>query len=62
MKLLHLTRRVNELMMITKLLTVFEAFDNETEAVGSFQPDPENVESKPSVLTTGKLNPTLVNL
>jgi anti-sigma B factor antagonist len=36
MKLLNLTKRVTELMVITKLLTVFEIFDNETEAVGSF--------------------------
>jgi len=36
MKLLNLTKRVTELMVITKLLTVFEIFDNETEAVESF--------------------------
>lgn len=36
MKLLHLTDRVNELMMITKLLTVFDVFDNEDEAIASF--------------------------
>ena len=35
MKLLNLTRRVHDLLQITKLLTVFEAFDNETEAVKS---------------------------
>lgn len=40
MKLLHLTRRVKELMMITKLLTVFESFDNEPEAVQSFEKMP----------------------
>ena len=33
---LQLTRRVNELMMITKLLTVFEVYDDEAEAVESF--------------------------
>lgn len=36
MKLLNLTERVAELMMITKLLTVFEVFDNEAEAIESF--------------------------
>jgi anti-sigma B factor antagonist len=36
MKLLNLTQRVTELMMITKLLTVFEVFENEAEAVASF--------------------------
>ncbi len=38
MKLLHLTARSNRVMTITKLLTVFEAFDNEEEAVRSFNP------------------------
>jgi anti-sigma B factor antagonist len=37
MKLLHLTARIRELLMITKLLTVFEAHDNEQEAIASFQ-------------------------
>ena len=36
MKLLNLTKRVTELMVITKLISVFEIFDNETEAVESF--------------------------
>ncbi len=36
MKLLNLTNRVSELMMITKLLTVFDIYENETEAVESF--------------------------
>ena len=36
MKLLHLTDRVAELMMITKLLTVFDVFENEEIAVASF--------------------------
>ena len=62
MKLLHLTRRVNELMMITKLLTVFETFDNETEAVRSFEKDSENIEPEQSSVVTGKLNPAIVNL
>src|SRR5262245_8247037 len=33
LKLLNLTRRVRDLLQITKLLTVFDAFDNETEAL-----------------------------
>lgn len=37
LKLLNLTKRVSELMMITKLLTVFDAFEDEDEAVKSFQ-------------------------
>ena len=36
LKLLNLTGRVSELMMITKLLTVFETFDDEAQAIGSF--------------------------
>jgi anti-sigma B factor antagonist len=40
LKLLNLTLKVNELMMITKLLTVFDVFENETEAVESFDKSP----------------------
>lgn len=36
-KLLHLTHRVRELMTITKLLTVFDAYENESEALDSFK-------------------------
>jgi anti-sigma B factor antagonist len=36
-KLLHMTQRALELMTITKLLTVFEAYDNEAEALDSFK-------------------------
>lgn len=36
MKLLHLTPRSTRVMTITKLLTVFEAFDDEPEAIRSF--------------------------
>jgi anti-sigma B factor antagonist len=35
-KLLHLTTRSHRVMTITKLLTVFEAFDSEEDAVRSF--------------------------
>jgi len=37
MKLLNLTPRSNRVMTITKLLTVFEAFDSEEDAVRSFK-------------------------
>ena len=37
LKLLNLTPRSNRVMTITKLLTVFEAFDDEAEAVRSFK-------------------------
>lgn len=36
LKLSHLTERLRDLMTITKLLTVFEVHDNESEAVASF--------------------------
>lgn len=36
LKLLRLTKRITDLLSITKLLTVFETFDSEAEAVRSF--------------------------
>ena len=36
-KLLKLTKRVQDLLQITKLYTVFEVFDDEAAAVGSFK-------------------------
>ncbi len=36
LKLLHLTKRVQDLLQITKLYTVFEIFDAETSAIRSF--------------------------
>ena len=36
MKLLNLTKKMRDLLSITKLLTVFETYDNEQEAVKSF--------------------------
>lgn len=35
-KLMHLTQRVRELMVITKLSTVFEVFENESQALAGF--------------------------
>ena len=37
LKLLNLTRRVQDLLQITKLLTVFEVFNSETEALKSMK-------------------------
>ena len=37
LKLVNLTKRITDLLSITKLLTVFETFDSEPEAVSSFQ-------------------------
>jgi anti-sigma B factor antagonist len=36
LKLLNLTKRITDLLSITKLLTVFETFDSESDAVQSF--------------------------
>jgi anti-sigma B factor antagonist len=36
MKLLNVTKKMRDLLSITKLLTVFDTFDNEQEAVKSF--------------------------
>jgi anti-sigma B factor antagonist len=36
LKLLRLTKRVKDLLQITKLYTVFEVYDDEAEAVRSF--------------------------
>lgn len=45
LKLLNLTERVSEIMMITKLLTVFDAFDDETQAIRSFGGETETSEA-----------------
>ena len=37
LKLLSLTRRVRDLMQITKLLTVFDVFERESDALKSFR-------------------------
>lgn len=39
MKLLHLNRRNIELLVMTKLATVFEIFNDEQDAVNSYYPD-----------------------
>ena len=39
-KLLSLTKRITDLLSITKLSTIFETFDSETDAVASFATAP----------------------
>src|SRR6187397_875848 len=36
LKLLNLTKRITDLLSITKLLTVFETYDSEADAIRSF--------------------------
>jgi anti-sigma B factor antagonist len=53
-KLLHLAQRVRELMIITKLVTVFDVYESESEALHSFQSfalDQEN--STPTAVPLG---------
>jgi len=40
LKLLHVTKRLNDLLVMTKLLTVFDCYDEEAAAVASFAPPP----------------------
>jgi anti-sigma B factor antagonist len=40
LKLLHLTKRNHDLLSITRLVTVFQTFDTEEEALRSFEMDP----------------------
>src|SRR5471032_503026 len=42
LKLLNLTKRITDLLSITNLLTVFETFDSENEAVGVFRHRPRS--------------------
>jgi anti-sigma B factor antagonist len=37
LKLLNLTQKIKDLLTITKLLTVFDVYDNEAEALNSFK-------------------------
>ncbi|HYJ92197.1 MAG TPA: STAS domain-containing protein [Pyrinomonadaceae bacterium] len=53
LKLLNLTDRVKDLMMITKLLTVFDAYDDEATAIAAFKTDADDY-------TTGQLDATFV--
>ena len=40
LKLLNVTRRLNDLLVMTRLLTVFDCFDQEAEALASFDAQP----------------------
>jgi anti-sigma B factor antagonist len=37
LKLLHLTKKVKDLLQITKLFTVFDVYENEREALSKFE-------------------------
>jgi anti-sigma B factor antagonist len=36
LKLLNVTKRIRDLLVVTKLLTVFDTYDSEATAIGSF--------------------------
>lgn len=61
LKLFNLTDQVSELMIITKLLTVFAVFNSEAEAISSFQNTSEIIETEQSDFVTGKLDQALLN-
>lgn len=44
LKLLNLTREVHDLLQLTNLYTVFEVYDDESEAVASFAATPATAE------------------
>jgi anti-sigma B factor antagonist len=53
--LLHLSKRVHELMFMTKLLTVFDVYDSESEAVNSFTAPAENSQMRQPAAESGLL-------
>jgi anti-sigma B factor antagonist len=55
LKLLNLNSRVREIMAMVKLLTIFDAFENEDEAINSFQSPAEKNVLKKSALATKNL-------
>jgi anti-sigma B factor antagonist len=48
-KLLHLSKRIRELMILTKLLTVFDVYESESDALNSF---PNNVPAAEGALSS----------
>jgi anti-sigma B factor antagonist len=40
MKLINVTRRIGDLLVLTRLLTVFDCFDREAQALASFESQP----------------------
>ena len=49
LKLLNLTKRITDLLAITKLATVFETYDSEEEAIRSFRSDGQGSGKKEKV-------------
>lgn len=56
LKLMHLTESVHELMTVTKLLAVFDVYDDEPEALASFVGEPLRIverETRPRASIVG---------
>lgn len=51
-KLLHLTQSLRDLMTITKLLTIFDVYEDESEALNSFKNHTTKLEENPQTLLT----------
>ena len=49
-KLVHLTERLRDIMTITKLLTVFDVYDNKPDALASFKSNRLSVVEPQSIL------------
>ena len=54
-KLLHLTERLRDLMTITKILTVFDVYEHESEALDSFKSPAVGLEGYRPALLKGTL-------
>lgn len=57
LKLVHVTDRVNSLLVVTKLLTVFEWFDTEAEAIESFLESEPVLAAKPAAAMAARRLP-----
>lgn len=62
LKLLHLNYRVREIMLMTKLLTIFDVFEDEEEAVLSFKIHTDTYVKKQSEIITGQLDENLATI
>lgn len=60
LKLFNLTERVSELMVITKLLTVFDVFETEEEAIAGFHGVSEKTNAESVETPDGEANKAAV--
>ncbi|MBX7170919.1 MAG: STAS domain-containing protein [Pyrinomonadaceae bacterium] len=60
-KLLNLNSRIREIMVMTKLLTMFDVFEDEEQAIDSFQNPSNRIAMRQPDLVPEKLDPALLN-